>query len=294
MNHEKTGALIAKRRGELGLTQKALAERLNISDRAVSRWERGLGFPDISLIEAVADALNLTVLELLHGEEEPPTPEEERSARETLNNIRPEVHEKMKKTRRWIVILTAVIVLLLAALAIFLGLVNAAESYTYMSECTAAEATATSPYALITQNEFALIRALNQDEKVLAKMAECAEYKETYGEAYYLHYEDKMDEEFCGDYFRKFILPVRNLDFYHIYVYDYGVLVQYGTKLLDCYLDMDKNGVVSKTVNAYETSWLTEDGQIITDVPRLYQVVSFDNDRFRMSYRKTGLAALFG
>lgn len=67
MNHEKTGALIAKRRTELGLTQKALAEQLNISDRAVSKWERGMGFPDISLIEPLADALGLTVLELLHG-----------------------------------------------------------------------------------------------------------------------------------------------------------------------------------------------------------------------------------
>ena len=42
MNHEKTGALIAKRRRDLGLTQKALADGLNISDRAVSKWERGV------------------------------------------------------------------------------------------------------------------------------------------------------------------------------------------------------------------------------------------------------------
>ena len=56
---------------ELGLTQKELAEKLNISDRTVSKWERGAGFPDISLVEPLADALGLSVLELLHGEESP-------------------------------------------------------------------------------------------------------------------------------------------------------------------------------------------------------------------------------
>jgi len=81
MDHQKTGALIAARRNELGLTQKALAQKLNISDRAVSRWERGAGFPDISLVEPLADALNLTVLELLHGEL---SPEPERTACEDI------------------------------------------------------------------------------------------------------------------------------------------------------------------------------------------------------------------
>ena len=51
MDREKTGALIAAARKERGLTQKELAERLHISDRAVSKWERGVGFPDVSLLE---------------------------------------------------------------------------------------------------------------------------------------------------------------------------------------------------------------------------------------------------
>ena len=51
MDNAKTGALIAARRKELNLTQKELAEKLHISDRTVSKWERGAGFPDISLLE---------------------------------------------------------------------------------------------------------------------------------------------------------------------------------------------------------------------------------------------------
>lgn len=75
MDNNKTGLLIAQTRKELGMTQKQLAEKLNISDRAVSKWERGAGFPDVSLIEPLADALGLNVLEILRGER---MPEEER------------------------------------------------------------------------------------------------------------------------------------------------------------------------------------------------------------------------
>ena len=68
MDNAKTGGLIAARRRELSLTQKELAEKLHISDRTVSKWERGAGFPDISLLEPLADALGLSVLDLIQGE----------------------------------------------------------------------------------------------------------------------------------------------------------------------------------------------------------------------------------
>ena len=68
MDQKKTGALIAARRKELNLTQKVLAEKLHISDRTVSKWERGVGFPDISLLEPLADTLGLSVLDLIQAE----------------------------------------------------------------------------------------------------------------------------------------------------------------------------------------------------------------------------------
>ena len=86
MNTQKTGQLIAQQRGALGLTQKQLASQLHISDRTVSRWERGVGFPDLSLLEPLADALGLSVIELLRGEhlppEQQPTPQTEHTARD--------------------------------------------------------------------------------------------------------------------------------------------------------------------------------------------------------------------
>ena len=68
MDRTKTGALIAAARKEQNMTQKELAAALHVSDRAVSKWERGAGFPDISLLEPLADTLGLGVLDLLRGE----------------------------------------------------------------------------------------------------------------------------------------------------------------------------------------------------------------------------------
>ena len=75
MDSGKTGALIAEARKAKGLTQRQLAETLHISDRTVSKWERGVGFPDVALLEPLADALGLTVRSLLRGEAEPPEAE---------------------------------------------------------------------------------------------------------------------------------------------------------------------------------------------------------------------------
>jgi len=68
MNNEKIGNFIKILRKEKNLTQKQLADQLNITDRAISRWERGVGCPDISLLEDLAKILDITVLELLKGE----------------------------------------------------------------------------------------------------------------------------------------------------------------------------------------------------------------------------------
>lgn len=61
------GALIAEQRKQKGFTQKALAEKLFISDKAVSKWERGLSVPDISLLIPLSEVLEISVAELLEG-----------------------------------------------------------------------------------------------------------------------------------------------------------------------------------------------------------------------------------
>ena len=68
MNEKTTGLLIAKLRKEKGMTQKQLADILHVSDKAVSRWETGLGYPDTSILSKLAKVLNVSVDELLSGE----------------------------------------------------------------------------------------------------------------------------------------------------------------------------------------------------------------------------------
>lgn len=67
LDKEKFGQFVAELRKEKGYTQKELAERLYLSDKAISKWERGLSMPDISVLVPLADILEVTVTELLEG-----------------------------------------------------------------------------------------------------------------------------------------------------------------------------------------------------------------------------------
>ena len=67
MDRYVTGAVIRRLREQKGLTQEELAERLYVSGKAVSKWETGNGYPDISLLEPLAKALDISVIELLSG-----------------------------------------------------------------------------------------------------------------------------------------------------------------------------------------------------------------------------------
>ena len=102
MDNLKTGNLIRDARKEHGLTQKELAEKLHITDRAVSKWERGICAPDIALLEPLADILELSITELISGErnavtevpENTPAPETETAVREAISYSRAEMQQK--------------------------------------------------------------------------------------------------------------------------------------------------------------------------------------------------------
>ena len=69
MDNYVTGATIRNLRENKGMTQEELAARIHVSAKAVSKWETGRGFPDISLLEPLAGALDISVIELLSGED---------------------------------------------------------------------------------------------------------------------------------------------------------------------------------------------------------------------------------
>lgn len=68
MDNQKFGAFIASIRKEKGWTQLELAKKIKVTDKAVSKWERGLGFPDIQTMEPLAEALGVSLVELMRSE----------------------------------------------------------------------------------------------------------------------------------------------------------------------------------------------------------------------------------
>ncbi|MDE7124282.1 MAG: helix-turn-helix domain-containing protein, partial [Eubacterium sp.] len=66
--NKKFSSFIAELRKEQSLTQKELADRIGVSDKAVSRWENGKNYPDIEIIQSLGEIFNVSVSELLQGE----------------------------------------------------------------------------------------------------------------------------------------------------------------------------------------------------------------------------------
>ncbi len=71
MDSNKMGMLLFRLRKEKGLTQKQLAEKMNISDKTISKWERGMGYPDISFLEVLSRIFDVDIDNILSGDLEP-------------------------------------------------------------------------------------------------------------------------------------------------------------------------------------------------------------------------------
>lgn len=65
MKKDTMGTIIAAKRKELGMTQLELAEKMGVTDKAVSKWERGLSFPDVTSLPRLAEVLGMSVDELM-------------------------------------------------------------------------------------------------------------------------------------------------------------------------------------------------------------------------------------
>lgn len=115
MDNVKTGSFIKELRKEKDMTQKQLADRLHITDRAVSKWERGVCAPDISLLEPLAEILEVSIVELIQGERAEAPQEVETSAKEIISYSQNEVRRKVRGIRKKYLLIAA-LVLAVAAL----------------------------------------------------------------------------------------------------------------------------------------------------------------------------------
>ena len=107
MNQDKSGKFIAKLRKEKNMTQEKLAEKMGVSINAVSKWERGLSFPDVSLYKKLCKELGVNIEELINGEKDNSEEAKEKAIISTVKE-----KEKIKKNSKKILILFIVILII--------------------------------------------------------------------------------------------------------------------------------------------------------------------------------------
>ncbi len=115
MDQNKSGKFIVKLRKDKKLTQEQLAEKMGVSINAVSKWERGLSFPDVSLLKKLCNELGISVEELINGEEDK---SEEAKERAIINVVKSKNKEK-KKTKIIIIVSIILIAILIVASILF-------------------------------------------------------------------------------------------------------------------------------------------------------------------------------
>lgn len=110
MDNIKTGNLIRELRKEKGITQKDLADQLHITDRAVSKWERGLCAPDIALLEPLSEILGVKITDIISGTKTADSmdAETERKVNELLSYSEDELNKKTKSYKKRVIILSVI------------------------------------------------------------------------------------------------------------------------------------------------------------------------------------------
>lgn len=113
MDPKKTGIIISDARKKLKMTQKDLADKLYISDKAVSKWERGLCFPDIAVLIPLTEILNISLYDLLRGEKV-----NKKEVEETLKNTIKYSNNEIKRKKKKYIIISSIIILIIVFISI--------------------------------------------------------------------------------------------------------------------------------------------------------------------------------
>ncbi len=106
MNTYEFGKFLAQLRKEKGLTQIQLAEKLNVTDKAVSRWETGKNYPDIEIFRELADILDISISELLEGKRI----EKEKLFTVSEEHIVKQIQKNKKSKKKYLIIISVILV----------------------------------------------------------------------------------------------------------------------------------------------------------------------------------------
>ena len=121
MNQEKIGRFIAELRKEKKMTQIDLANKLGITDRAISKWENGRGMPDLSLLTPLCEILDISINELLSGEKLDKKDYQKKLEENIINTIN-YTDKKIKKTKNTFIIILSAILIFIVMLIVMFGI----------------------------------------------------------------------------------------------------------------------------------------------------------------------------
>lgn len=119
MNQEKIGSFIAECRRKKKLTQIQLAEKLGITDKAVSKWETGKGLPDASIMIELCDELDISVNELLSGEKLTQDNYQEKANENIVSMVK--VADKNRKSKNKIILIFVILIVLFLTCKVLFG-----------------------------------------------------------------------------------------------------------------------------------------------------------------------------
>lgn len=150
MDNQKFGKFVKELRKKANLTQKELGEKLNVTDKAVSKWERGLSFPDITMINSLADVFGITSSELLNAEigkkEEIDVDRVIKDAIEKYKNVEERRRKKLKKIKKIFGIISTLLFFISFGIQVTYIIIVKTKGYEYVKD--------TIPYIL---NEIAIL-----------------------------------------------------------------------------------------------------------------------------------------
>ena len=134
MDLVKIGKYIAGKRKALGMTQKQLAEKLNMSDKSVSKWERGICLPDVSVYMELCEILGISINEFLAGEDV------EKKSEDNIIQVTKDSKKKQKNLKSILAVVTTFAVIMVLVLgAVFVHKVMQPKNYITAVDRTSAE-----------------------------------------------------------------------------------------------------------------------------------------------------------
>jgi len=119
MNQEKIGNFILELRKEKNMTQQELADKIGVTDKAISKWENGRGMPDLSLMKPLCRELDISINELISGERIDKKDYQEKLEENIMNTIDYSVQEQKKQTKVFKIILGTTVITIALFVSMF-------------------------------------------------------------------------------------------------------------------------------------------------------------------------------